>query len=206
VQDGRVTASQEHWDSVYESKRFDEVSWFEAEPEVSFRLVRAFAPPLAAVLDVGAGTATLVDRLVATGSDDVTVLDVSDRALRKVEERLGPRSTVVRFVRSDVLGWQPDRTFDVWHDRAVFHFLTDREQRQRYVRMAMDALADDGAIVLATFAEDGPEQCSGLPVARYSADALAAQLPALTMVHAERVEHVTPAGAVQPFTYVVLRR
>jgi hypothetical protein len=158
------------------------------------------------VVDVGAGTSTLVDELVRAGYGDLTVLDVSAKALEVVGARLGTAAGRVSYVDHDVLTWTPSRTFDLWHDRAVFHFLTSDDERKQYARVALTAMSEQGVLVIATFAEDGPESCSGLPVARYSADALAAVFPTLRLIHSERVEHRTPWGAVQPFTYTVFMR
>lgn len=149
----------------------------------------------------------LVDGLVARGFSDVTVLDVSQHAINEVERRLGARAARVNLVCGDVLTWVPDRRYDIWHDRAVLHFLTDPIERDRYVELAESAVRDDGTLIVATFAHDGPTQCSGLPVLRYSAAELASVFSTrFTLVAEERQEHTTPAGVIQPFTWVVLRR
>ena len=202
-----AAASEEHWEQVYASRRADEVSWFEATPDVSLRLIRTVLPRQASVLDVGAGASALVDSLVAGGVTDVTVLDISGRALELVRERLGRPSTHVTFVHADVLAWEPGRMFDVWHDRAVFHFLVSPESRARYVRLAKSAIPRGGSLVAATFAPDGPTHCSGLPVCRYDEAGMETEFgPGFELLHSERAEHVTPSGVVQPFTWVVLRR
>jgi hypothetical protein len=163
--------------------------------------------PSAAIIDLGAGTSMLVDRLSDAGFVDLTVLDISAHALDEVARRLGPRATRARFICQDVLSWQPERQYDVWHDRAVFHFLSEEAGRSSYVSVAALAVRAGGAVIVATFAEDGPTRCSGLPVARYSADELAdAFAPGFEPVHAERELHETPAGEVQPFTWMILRR
>jgi hypothetical protein len=161
----------------------------------------------AAIIDLGAGTSRLVDRLLDAGFVDVTVLDISAHALDEVGRRLGPRAMRAKFICQDVLSWQTERQYDVWHDRAVFHFLTDEAQRSRYVAVAAEAVRAGGAVIVATFAEDGPATCSGLPVARYSADELAGAFArGFEPVHAEREPHETPAGDVQPLTWMILRR
>jgi 2-polyprenyl-3-methyl-5-hydroxy-6-metoxy-1,4-benzoquinol methylase len=163
--------------------------------------------PSRAVIDVGAGESLLVDSLLARGFTDVTLLDISQHALREVERRLGEQAVHVTFVHQDVLTWAPDRQYDVWHDRAVFHFLTERAARNRYVETTARAIRVGGGLVLATFAEDGPTQCSGLPTARYSAIDLEATFSEyFSLDEHERDEHVTPRGIVQPFTCAVLRR
>lgn len=193
----------EHWDGVFASRAVEDVSWFQREPAVSLRLLGEHAAGRA-VLDVGAGRSELADRLLGLGFADVTVLDVSERALTAVRERLGDR---VRYVVTDLLAWTPVRRYGAWHDRAVFHFLTDLDEQARYVGLAGETVEPGGVVVLGAFAEDGPQSCSGLPTARWSAEALAERFgPLFSLVHAEREEHVTPAGVVQPFTWVVLRR
>ncbi len=205
----------EHWDSVYGTRPTDEVSWFQREATTSLRLIASVCPPTAAVVDIGAGASRLVDTLLDVGWSDVTVLDVSATALSLVHDRITQgvgdpprdRAGSVSFVVADVLTWQPERAYDAWHDRAVFHFLARPDQRELYVARAANALPAGAAIVLGTFAADGPTQCSGLPTARYDADGLAAVFePGFRLEHAEREEHVTPSGVVQPFTWAVLRR
>lgn len=203
-----VVSRSEHWNRVYEATPSTGVSWYQREPSTSLRLIEATDVGAAvAVIDVGAGASALVDHLLALGYVDVTVLDVSVRALDAVRQRLGPAGDRVTFVEHDVLTWEPDRRFGVWHDRAVFHFLTEPTDRDRYVEVAAKAVRRGGWVVLATFAEDGPPQCSGLPVSRYSAADLAAVFaPRFALISEDREEHVTPSGAVQPFTWVTLRR
>jgi SAM-dependent methyltransferase len=220
------TSAAEHWDTVYGTKAADEVSWFQRQPTTSQRLLTSVSSPSGAVVDVGAGASTLVDTLLDAGWSDVTVLDVSAKALALVRDRVSDRVDRVSdrvgeqphdlprkrpgstsFVVADVLSWQPERTYDAWHDRAVFHFLVQPDRRDQYVATASRAVRPGGAVVLGTFAADGPTQCSGLPTARYDADGLAAVFaPGFSLEHSEREEHVTPGGAVQPFTWVVLRR
>ncbi len=198
---------EEHWQKVYATRQTDEVSWFQATPVTSLRLIAGVGGPQTSVLDVGAGASALVDALVAAAYSDITVLDVSEQALAVVRDRLDDRSSGVTLVHADLLGWEPRRTFDVWHDRALFHFLVDPEARARYVRVLGRAVAPGGSVVVATFAKDGPTSCSGLPVCRYDGAALADELGAgFALVHTEREEHRTPAGVMQPFTWDVLTR
>ncbi|HZW42789.1 MAG TPA: class I SAM-dependent methyltransferase [Dermatophilaceae bacterium] len=212
-------SAAEHWDTVYGTKATDEVSWFQRQPTTSQRLLTSVSSPSGAVIDVGAGASTLVDTLLDAGWSDVTVLDVSAKALALVRARVSDRVSdrphdpprerpgSASFVVADVLTWRPERTYDAWHDRAVFHFLVHPDQRDQYVATASRAVRSGGVVVLGTFAADGPTQCSGLPTARYDAVGLAAVFePGFSLEHSEREEHETPGGAVQPFTWVVLRR
>lgn len=196
-----------HWENVYRTRDTDGVSWFQAEPTVSLELIEASGVgPDAAIIDVGGGASTLVDHLVTAGYRDVTVLDVSAAALEVAQNRLGTRAGDLRWVVADVLRWTPGRRYELWHDRAVFHFLTDERQRHAYREVMRSALVPGAMVVMATFAEDGPEQCSGLPTARYSPEALAtAMTPEFEMVSSRREEHTTPAGVIQPFTWAVFR-
>jgi 2-polyprenyl-3-methyl-5-hydroxy-6-metoxy-1,4-benzoquinol methylase len=196
------------WEQVYTTKPSNEVSWFQPEPVTSLRLIETFATgPAASVIDVGGGTSSLVDRLLEADFADVTVLDVSQHALTEVRERLGARGRHATFLQRDLLTWIPDREYEVWHDRAVFHFLTEPSARDHYVENTEHGVGAGGVLVLGTFAEDGPTECSGLPVTRYSPKDLGAVFsPSFSMVHQQREEHVTPAGIIQPFTWVVLRR
>jgi 2-polyprenyl-3-methyl-5-hydroxy-6-metoxy-1,4-benzoquinol methylase len=201
-----VTAA--HWDQVYATRGVDEVSWFQRDPAMSLRLVRTAVPERSgAIVDVGAGASLLVDHLLDDGYRDVTLVDVSEQALATVRTRLGDRAGSVDFVCTDVTAWTPPREYDVWHDRAVFHFLTDEDARSAYVSRAATAVRRQGALIIATFAADGPTHCSGLPVRRHSADDLRHEFDgAFVLEDTCREEHVTPAGVVQPFTWAVLRR
>ncbi|WP_300011281.1 class I SAM-dependent methyltransferase [Pseudonocardia sp.] len=197
------TAAQ-HWAEVYTRRGDTQVSWFTADPACSLELIGAADPRLPAV-DIGAGASRLVDALLDRGFTDLTALDVSDDGLAHSRARLGAAADRVHWVVTDVLDWAPDRRFGLWHDRAVFHFLTDPADRQRYRDLLRVALAPGALVVVGTFAADGPEYCSGLPTARYSPDELAAALGDLEVVERRREEHRTPAGGVQPFTWLALR-
>jgi SAM-dependent methyltransferase len=200
--------TREHWEQIYETRPADELSWHQRDSATSHRLVVAAAPQRsAAIVDVGSGMSVLVDRLVDDGYRDLTLVEVSAHALDGVRTRLGERARSVTFAEYDVRDWRPDRVYDVWHDRAMFHFLTDEVDRTRYVDVARGAVRPGGALIIATFAADGPTQCSGLPVKRHSAHDLAAVLgDTFTVESSEREEHITPAGVVQPFTWMVFRR
>ena len=199
-----------HWDDVYSEKAVDETSWYQPRAEPSMRLLTnavtsAGAGP-GSVVDVGAGTSTLADELLAAGWSPVTVLDVSAAALEQTRARLGDGADV-RFVASDILEWQPDDTFDAWHDRAVFHFLTRPEDQARYVATAARAVRPGGLLVIGTFGPGGPEQCSGLPVARHDVTSLGATFDShFELVTSEVEVHLTPWGAEQQFTWATLQR
>ncbi len=207
-QSGCVPEHRTHWDDIYATRPSTDLSWHQDDPTISLRLIEQITHGQPAVIiDIGAGTSLLVDRLVARRFTDITLLDVSDHALAEVRQRLGTHVEHVTFIPSDITSWTPDRFYDIWHDRAVFHFLTERTDRDRYVGIASDAVRSGGSVVLATFAEDGPTRCSGLPVCRYAADELASIFSqAFLLIGHEREEHVTPSGMIQSFTWVVLQR
>ena len=199
---------REHWRQVYEAKRPEEVSWYQGSPAPSLAaLDRYGARPGMALVDVGAGASMLTDALLDRGWDNVTLVDVSEPALEAVRLRLGPRAAAIRREVADIRHWRPDRAFDVWHDRAVFHFLTEPEDRAGYKRALDEGTHPGSQVIIATFAPDGPEQCSGLPVVRYDAAVLAAEIgSAYRLVEGWRQTHATPWGAEQHFQWAVLRR
>jgi SAM-dependent methyltransferase len=198
----------EHWEHLYETTPSTAVSWYQRSPTISLRLITSIVSARdAALIDLGGGASLLVDHLLAEGFTDLTVLDISEHALDEVQRRLASKAGRVRFVHQNVLTWNPERRYDVWHDRAVFHFLTDPVDRDAYVTTAARAIRDGGIAVLGTFAEDGPTLCSGLAVSRYSPQDLDAVFAdSFAPIAHEREEHVTPNGLVQPFTWTVLRR
>ena len=206
--------SARHWDEVYRTRAVDVVSWYQPAAGTSLRLLGLPADPgdrPRSVVDVGAGASVLVDGLLEAGVTDLTLLDVSAAALEttrhRLEERSPEQTAGVRLVVCDVLDWEPGRTYDAWHDRAVLHFLTDPADRRRYVETATAAVVRGGVLVLGGFAPDGPTHCSGLPTVRRSAAELAGELAAgFDLEHAEREEHRTPGGDLQAFTWVRLRR
>lgn len=197
-----------HWENVYGKKAEHEVSWFQAEPATSLALMaRCGVEKNAAVIDVGGGESRLVDRLLDGGYTDVTVLDLSARALDVTRERLGPRANGVQWIVADITAWTPPRRYRLWHDRAVLHFLADAGDRRAYVRALLAALEPGGWAIVASFALDGPERCSGLPVVRYSPETLAAELGGeLRLVESVREEHRTPGGAIQRFQFSRFQR
>jgi SAM-dependent methyltransferase len=201
-------ARREHWDHIYRSTAASDVSWYQPTPTVSLELIRRVAPDLdAPIIDVGGGASTLVDALLDAGYRDVTVLDLSGAALAVARERLGARAAQVTWLESDVLTAPlPAGGYAVWHDRAVFHFLTDPRDRERYVAKTREAVRPDGHVIVASFAPDGPTRCSGLDVVRYSPETMHAQFGAgFRLLDSVREEHHTPSGATQAFVYCLCR-
>lgn len=205
---GVTDARRAHWDKVYGSKAVNEVSWYEAAPERSLALIRSTGIGRSdAIIDVGGGASFLVDELLSSGYVDVAVLDISGTVLDSLRQRLGERASAVSFLQEDVTAFRPARRYSVWHDRAVFHFLTEPEDRRRYVDALRAALTTQGHVILATFGPAGPERCSGLPVVRYDARSLAAELGSeFHPVASFLAVHRTPWNAEQQFLYSRFRR
>jgi trans-aconitate methyltransferase len=202
-----IVSSSQHWDDVYARTPADQLSWYQRTPDVSFELIaRAGLAPGDPIIDVGGGASCFVDALMDAGFADVSVLDISRTALAQSQARVGAGGDRVRWICADVTTWQPSRAYRLWHDRAVFHFLAEAADQERYAKAAAAAVAPDGWMVLATFAPDGPTTCSGRPVVRWDSDGLAARFaPDFVAVDEQREEHLTPSGLVQPFTWVLLR-
>jgi SAM-dependent methyltransferase len=195
----------EYWDQRYAAVGDTDVSWFQAEPVISLELIGRVAGPTASVVDVGGGASRLVDHLLELGFRDVTVVDLSQDALRSSRDRVG--EAPVSWVAQDIREWQPARTFDVWHDRAAYHFLTDQDDQQRYWHLVRDSVVAGGHVIIATFAEDGPAVCSGLPVTRYSHDELRDAMGAgFNVVETRSEQHVTPSGGTQSFQWTLAQR
>ena len=199
---------QAHWENVYVTKGENEVSWFQENPAPSLELIaQAGATGDSAIIDVGGGASRLVDHLVAQGFADVTVLDLSGAALQAAKARLGACASRVHWVVADATTWEPVKQYNIWHDRAAFHFLTDENDRAAYVACLARGLKAGGHAIIATFAPDGPEKCSGLPVVRYDSASLGLALGApFRLLHTRRHEHATPWGSRQLFQFSIFRR
>lgn len=198
-----MTSDRNHWQGVYQARDSDQVSWYQDVPESSLALIEATGlSHHERVVDVGGGHSRLIDHLVASGWDQVTVLDIAGSALAAARRRLGQAARRVEWVERDLLAWQPRLPYALWHDRALLHFFNDEAARAGYLRVLRAALRPGGYALIGTFAEDGPEQCSGLPVRRYSPASLAAWLGAdFTLMQSRLDPHRTPAGKVQHFQF-----
>jgi SAM-dependent methyltransferase len=199
---------REHWDRIYATKTDLDVSWFERTPTLSLRMIHAAGvTPDTCLVDIGGGNSRLVDALLGAGLHCLAVLDVSAIAIENARARLGAGGHTVKWIAADVTGDWSLPLVDIWHDRAVFHFLTDAGERERYVKAVIRSVRPGGIVIVATFAEDGPTRCSGLPVMRYSADQLHAQFGApFVLAGHERESHHTPTGNEQKFVYCFCRK
>ena len=199
---------QKHWEAIYRSKAPTEVSWYQPEARLSLDLIRRVAPQVdTSLLDVGGGASTLVDGLLSAGYRDVSVLDLAPAALTRAQERLGERAAQVRWIVADVLDAPlPAASCAVWHDRAVFHFLTDPRDRARYVAQVERVVRPGGHVIVASFGPEGPSQCSGLEVVRYSPKGLHTEFgAAFRLLDSAKEAHRTPGGSVQAFVYCLCR-
>ncbi|HWZ32306.1 MAG TPA: class I SAM-dependent methyltransferase [Bryobacteraceae bacterium] len=200
--------SQEHWEKIYATRAPDAVSWYRAHLETSIALIeRAACGRPASIIDVGGGESTLADDLVERGYENITVLDISQTALDVTRKRLGARAEKIRWILADVTQADlPEQSFDVWHDRAVFHFLTSKEQREAYVRQVARSVKRGGYVIVSTFGPEGPAKCSGLDVVRYDADSLHGEFgESFRLVDSSEELHRTPLGATQQFLYCYCR-
>lgn len=198
-----MSSRQQHWQDVYTTKGEAEVSWFQDRPQTSLDLIaQTGIGPQAALIDIGGGASRLIDALLDSGFRNLAVLDIAAAALATARDRLGPRASEVDWIVADITEWRPTRRYDLWHDRAVFHFLTAAEDREAYKAALQAAIEPNGHLVIGSFALDGPERCSGLPVMRYSPETLAAELGSgYALRHSLQEQHITPAGRMQHFQF-----
>lgn len=197
-----------HWDKLYGSREEETLSWYQADPQPSLELIERYGGGRAAsVIDIGGGASQLADALWESGYRDLSILDISDAALARTRKRLASAAEQVGFIVADVTTWTPSRRWDVWHDRAVMHFLVSEAGQAAYRRALLAATAPGSVAIIGTFAPDGPERCSGLPVRRWSAQELAeAFAPDFSLLDRQRHLHETPGGVTQSFEFAVLRR
>ncbi|HVS94347.1 MAG TPA: class I SAM-dependent methyltransferase [Mucilaginibacter sp.] len=198
-----MTGMKTHWENVYDKHPLTDVSWYEPVPGTSLSIIKRFKlPKNAAIIDIGAGDSLLVDHLLLLGYSDITVLDISEKAIQRAKARLGDKEKMVKWVVCDVLDYHPSKKYDLWHDRATFHFFTTPEEKQRYLDSAHQNLKPDGYLVLSTFSLSGPEKCSGLPVEQYSEKKLSDMLARyFEKVRCITKAHITPWHAIQNFIY-----
>jgi ubiquinone/menaquinone biosynthesis C-methylase UbiE len=202
-----MSETKQHWENVYRNKSSLEVSWYQQEPVLSLLLIaNTQLPPDAKIIDVGGGSSTLVDKLCDEAYTDISVLDISGSALTHAKKRLANKADKMHWYETDVTHFKPPQKFALWHDRAVFHFLTNRADRESYITVLKQALEPRGHLIIMTFAIDGPRKCSGLDIVQYDADKLTAELgPGFKLVETGHKIHHTPAGNQQKFAYFRFR-
>ena len=201
-------SSKEHWEKVYKTKRNTEVGWYQATPKVSLGFVRDLGIAKdAAIIDVGGGDSFFVDHLLDAGFINITVLDISEAAINRAKQRLGPKAGLVNWIVRDITEFVPGRKYDFWHDRAVFHFLTTKEEINKYFAVANKALPASGKIVIGTFSDKGPKSCSGLQVKQYSGSALTALIRKwFQKIKCIQTDHLTPFNTIQNFLFCSFKK
>lgn len=199
---------KQHWEAVYQAKPLETLGWYQPVPIISLELISSLHLPYEApVIDVGGGDSLLSDHLLKEGFTDLTVLDISGEALDRARRRLGSHAGKIDWVESDVLDFIPHRSYTLWHDRATFHFLTEQPKVERYLEIAGGAIRPGGYLILGTFSDQGPPSCSGLPVQRYSIEDLeGATGPGFKKIRGVNLDHRTPSGVIQPYTFGVFER
>jgi 2-polyprenyl-3-methyl-5-hydroxy-6-metoxy-1,4-benzoquinol methylase len=202
-----MSNTKQHWENVYHAKQLTELSWYEPIPETSLSIIKLFKLPKdSAIIDIGGGDSLLADYLLMLGYTNITVLDISEKSIEKAQARLGERALLVKWIVKDILDFAPCQKYDLWHDRATFHFLINQNEQDRYLNMAHQYLTPGGYMVLSTFSEEGPDKCSGLPVQQYSENSL----PDLFAKYFEKIKcftkmHVTPSYSIQSFVFCSFR-
>lgn len=206
VRDVMTTNRKSHWETVYETRQPNEVSWTQAVPKTSLNFIQSFKlPKTAKIIDVGGGDSKLVDYLIDEGYKDITVLDISETALQRAQQRLGGKASQIKWVVSDVTEFIPDDSYDIWHDRATFHFLTTTAQINRYLSVARSSVS--GYLTIGTFSENGPKKCSGLQTRQYSEEELQEQLSSgFDKIRCLTEDHITPFNTMQNFLFCSFKR
>lgn len=199
---------KKHWENVYQNKHFHEVSWFQSIPVTSLNFLKQFnIPKSAKIIDVGGGDSYFVDNLLDLGYQDITVLDISELALNKAKQRLGARSTQVKWIVADAATFSPTEKYDFWHDRAVFHFLTQDQQIENYIECAQKGISATGVLVIGTFSEQGPTKCSGLEIKQYSERSISESLAKFfDIIKCIVVDHKTPFDTLQNFIFCSFKK
>lgn len=198
--------SKKHWETVYETKRPDQVSWTQETPKTSLEFINSFGlKKTAKIIDVGGGDSKLVDYLLDEEFENISVLDISAKALEKTKKRLGERANKVNWIVSDITDFEPNMTFDVWHDRATFHFLTTTEQIKKYIKTARKSVSE--FLIIGTFSENGPKKCSGLEIKQYNENELVSELKdGFDKIKCITEDHLTPSNTMQNFLFCSFKR
>jgi ubiquinone/menaquinone biosynthesis C-methylase UbiE len=200
--------TKSHWEEVYNKKSYKDASWYQERPETSLKFIAELdLPECSKIIDVGGGDSNLVDYLLKEGYRDISVLDISEKALEKAKMRLNNEAEKVNWIVADASEFEATQVYHLWHDRAAFHFLTEEKQIENYIRTLENSVASGGFVILATFSKEGPEKCSGRTIKQYSKDDLQALLQdKFALLKCENLDHTTPTGAIQNFTFCCFRK
>ena len=199
---------KQHWETIYETKKFEEVSWYQAVPEVSLTILSEFGVEKDwAIIDIGGGDSYFVDFLLNQNYTDISVLDISEKALQRVQNRLESKAEKVHWIASDITEFKPSKKYDFWHDRAVFHFLTEPNDVKKYAEIAADSISEKGIMVIGTFSKNGPLKCSGIEIKQYDEKEMSAVFETdFELVNFRKIIHITPMQSEQHFIFCVFRK
>ncbi len=199
---------RKHWDTIYQTRQLNEVSWYEPVPETSLDLIRQFGEPATTkIIDIGGGDSFLVDHLLENGYQDITVLDISAAAIERAKQRLGKRAETVKWIVADVTRFQPTEAYDVWHDRAAFHFLTSQDEISDYITTAERSITPKGTLIIGTFSKQGPSKCSGIKVKQYSESSMTERLKnTFEKIKCITLNHITPFDTIQNFVFCSFKK
>lgn len=197
-----------HWESIYQTKKLTDVSWYQSKPITSLNFISELdLKKDAKIIDIGAGESFLASFLLADGFTDISILDISEEALDHARLRLGEKAKNLKWITADISNFVPEDKYDLWHDRAAFHFLTEEKAIQNYLKTLENSINPGGFVILGTFSEKGPAKCSGLEIKQYSIDEMSDLLPDnFQKLHCENIDHITPSGAVQNFTFCSFKK
>ena len=199
----RLESKKKHWETIYNTKKLQEVAWYQPVPETSLNFIKAtHLAKDSNIIDIGGGDSFLADNLLSQGYTNISVLDISENAIKRAKERLGEKADEVTWIVSDITTFKPSISYDVWHDRAAFHFLTSPEDIQKYLVTMQTAIKPNGFLILGTFSDKGPTKCSGIEIKQYSIEELKAAIPdAFKFIEGKNIDHSTPSGSLQNFTF-----
>ncbi len=197
-----------HWENIYQTKELKDVSWYQRTPETSLNFIQlANLLRSAKIIDIGGGDSLLVDHLIDLGYLDITVLDISAKSLEKAKQRLGDRASNIHWIVADISNFRPSRKYDLWHDRAAFHFLTDETEIENYVKTVQLCIQPSGILIIGTFSEQGPKKCSGIEIKQYSETSIYERFMSyFERIQCMKVDHQTPSGSIQNFVFCYLRK
>ena len=197
---------KKHWENIYSTKQLYEVSWYQPTPETSLNFIKELnIPKTASIIDIGGGDSFLVDNLLRLGYQNITVLDISKKAIERAKLRLGEKTENVKWIEADASNFTPTETYDLWHDRAAFHFLTDENEIENYLKSAKKAVKKEGSMIIGTFSNDGPKKCSGIEITQYSEESLPKIFSEFNKLDCQIIEHETPFNTVQHFIFCTFK-
>ena len=198
---------KKHWDNIYSTKKLNEVSWYQPTPETSLSLIKELnIPKTASIIDIGGGDSFLIDNLLELGYENLTLLDISKKAIERAKLRIGKKSEQVQWIEADVSEFNPTEVYDLWHDRAAFHFLTDEQEIINYLKAAEKGVKQSGNMIIGTFSTEGPKKCSGIEITQYSQESLVNRFESFQKLNCKIIEHQTPFNSTQSFVFCTFRK